>query len=208
MKQALILGGGSENGRAILETLIDNNFSVINVGSSQFDHAMVTNIHVRWNQLTVDSVYKIFNQFDSVFDFVFFNHNSSSLAMSDFDLDHDDVLKKWRLIKDWSRSHWLSCEMPFLILHTIRHNLDSRSKVGWMLSNTVEHGRAHSRQYPDYSSNKFFNYQAMRCFGEVNQFKTFGIYPDFAVAGSRDKLKSIVTEIVQCNTLLQQEFKF
>lgn len=208
MKQALIVGGGSENGRVIVESLIEQEFEIVNVGSSVFEHAQVTNIKISWSQLDIESVHRTFNQFDQVFDFVFFNHNSSSLAQADFDVNHCDTLKKWRLLKDWSHSHWLSCQMPFLILHTIRKNLDSRSRVGWMLSNTVIHDRAHSQQYPDYSSYKFFNYQAMQCFGNTNQFQTFGIYPDFSKSGGQDQLRNIVTQIVQCTALTQREFKF
>lgn len=208
MRKALVLGGASKNGTAILETLIEFDFDIVNVGASTFAHPRVQNIQIDWNALDIELVHKTFNKFEGIFDFVFFNHKSSSLSLADFDLKTQDTLKKWKLIKHWTQSHWLSCQMPFLVLHTIRNNLNEKSKVGWMLSSYIDHANDPAKQYPDYSSDKYFNYLSMKCFGEANQFQTFGIYPDFNNGDGKTKLKSIVADIVCNDQLKQQNFKF
>ena len=208
MKHALLLGCGSSNGSAIVEALIEHGFAVTNVGSSEYQHNMVRNIKINWKQLDIESVHKIFSKFDVVFDFVFFNHNNSSLALSDFDIKNEKILKNWRLVKDWTQSQWLSCQLPFLVLHTIRNNLNKESKVGWMLSSYINYNNQSSVLYPDYSSYKYFNYLAMKCFGQANDFQTFGIYPDFKNTDSQHKLKTIIDHIVTADQLEHQDFKF
>lgn len=207
MKEALIIGGGSENGRPILDALLENNFQIINVGSSAYQKINITNILVDWNSLDIPFVHKQFSQFTGNFDFVFFNQNSSSLNLNDFSLDHDDTLEIWRRINDWKTSHWLSCQLPFLVLHTIRKNLNSTSKVGWMLSSYVDYRNEGCSNFADYSSYKYFNYLSMKSFGLKNQIKTFGIYPDFSGPDSKIKLKQIISNIVNSNQI-DTEFRF
>lgn len=207
MKKALIIGGGSENGQPILDALLENNFQIINVGSSTYKTTNITNIVVDWKSLDIPFVHKQFSRFTGNFDFVFFNQNSSSLNLNDFSLNHDDTLEIWRRINDWKTSHWLSCQLPFLILHTIRKNLNSASKVGWMLSSYVDYRNKNCTDFADYSSYKYFNYLSMKSFGLTNQIKTFGIYPDFSNTNSKNKLKEIISNIVT-NDQIDKEFKF
>ena len=208
MKQALIIGGASENGRVILDALLENNFKIVNVGSSVYEHDDVTNIKINWNDIDIEFVQKCFSKFDTKFDFVFFNQNSSSLNKDDYSVDHDDILEVWTRVKDWSNSHWLSCQLPFLILHTIRNNLSADSKVGWMLSGYMDYTNPGSIDHTDYSSFKYFNYLSMKSFGLVNKFKTFGIYPTFTdPTNGQSKLKDIIKSIVNDQTD-QSEFKF
>ena len=208
MKQALVIGGASENGRVILDTLLENNFKIVNVGSSVYEHDDVTNIKINWNDIDIEFVQKCFSKFDTTFDFVFFNQNSSSLNKDDYSVDHDDILEVWKRVKDWSNSHWLSCQLPFLILHTIRNNLCADSKVGWMLSGYMDYTNPGSMDHTDYSSFKYFNYLSMKSFGTVNEFKTFGIYPTFTDRlHGQEKLKNIINDIVN-NRSIESEFKF
>lgn len=196
MRQALIIGGGSENGMPIMQTLLDNDFRIINFGSSVYDHPAVTNYQQSWNDIDIEFVQRQFSKFYTRFDFVFFNHNGSSLCQQDFDINHDDILKQWGLVRDWSHSHWISCQMPFLILHTIRHNLHCDSRVGWMLSSYVDYRIEATVDFPDYSANKYFNHAAMRAFGKTKRFQTFGIIPDFSKSASKADLRKIIDDIV------------
>jgi hypothetical protein len=208
MKKALVIGGASENGRPILDSLLENNFDVINFGSSDYSQTIrLTNIKVDWHLIDIEFVHKNFSHYTDIFDFVFFNQNSSSLSLKDFSIDHDDTLEIWRRIKDWNKSHWLSCQLPFLILHTIRKNLNFTSKVGWMLSSYVDYNTQGNTDFADYSSYKYFNYLSMKSFGLANKIKTFGIYPDFSDTSSKEKLKEIITGIIT-NKLNDTEFKF
>jgi hypothetical protein len=207
MKQALILGGASKNSQVILSTLLNHDFHIVNFGSSTYPHDGVTNVQISWDQLDIEFVQRNFGAFAQPFDFVFFNQNGSSLSLSDYSTDHDDILEVWRRIKDWNHSHWVSCQLPFLILHTIRNNLTAQSKVGWMLSEYIDHTNAHSVDFADYSSAKYFNYLSMKSFGMMNQFQTFGIYPDFSDPNAPTKLQQIITDIVE-SAVIKDQYQF
>jgi hypothetical protein len=41
----------------------------------------------------------------------------------------------------------------------------------------------------------------MKSFGMMNQFQTFGIYPEFSDPDSKNKLQQIIAEIVNSNNI-------
>jgi hypothetical protein len=190
MKHALTIGCGSTNGKVIIDTLLAKNYCVTNIGRTAYPD--VDNIELDWDQLQITNIHKLV-KFDHEIDFVFFNHNSSSLAKKDFDFVKNDTLVIWKLIKDWQKTHWLSCQMPLLMLHALRKNLTQQTKIGFMLSTLIEWKNISSEQFPDYSSQKYFNYLAMRCLSE--HYQSFGIMPDFSVPDSADNLKNIITQV-------------
>lgn len=190
MKQALTVGCGGGTSSAIVDTLIQNGYSVTNIGATA--NAKCKNIKIQWKDLQVSNLHKI-SRFNEQFDFVFFNQNGSSLDQVAFDPVNSDTLTTWKLIKDWQHTHWISCQMPFLLLNNLRKNLTPESKIGWMLSSTMFWDRENSDQFPDYSSQKYFNYLSMKCFGK--HYQTFGIMPNFSAPGSIEKLKNIVTQV-------------
>lgn len=196
MKQALVMGGGSKNGIPILQCLLDNNFEIMNFGSSAYQHSGVTNVGLSWDSVDIEFIQRNFSGFSGTFDLVFFNHNSSSLCQDDFCLDHDDILRQWRHMQDWQHSTWISCQMPFLVLHTMRKNLSAQTKVGWMLSSYIDYKAVGVADYPDYSANKYFNYLAMKAFGRANQFQTFGLMPNFSRPQGQNILKQTLDDIV------------
>ena len=207
MKHALVVGGGSKNGRPIIDVLLEHDYHVINLGSSVYSHQNVKNIQTNWNDITVEFIHRIFHHIDHNIDFVFFNQNSSSLCSSDFSLNHDDLLEKWKLVKDWSFSLWLSCQMPFLLLHTLKDKLSQNARVGWMISSYVNYQKEGVSEHPDYSSFKFFNYLALNQFSEQNELLTFGIAPDFNRDSSDTKLKDIIADVLS-NEYKKKFFKF
>lgn len=196
MKHALIFGGASKNGKTIIDVLLNNNYVITNIGSSTHSHKNVNNIKINWNDLDIVSTYKICSAINTQIDFVFFNQNSSSLSIEDFSVNHNDILLKWKLIKDWTNSHWLSCQLPFLVIHTIRNKLSENAKIGWMLSSFIDYQKENTKQHPDYSSFKYFNYLSMKCFAETNNIETFGIMPDFTKENSADKLEEIINKVI------------
>jgi hypothetical protein len=207
MKHALVFGGGSKNGQIILQTLIDKNFHVTNIGSSVFEHDMVDNILINWQDIDLKFIHKTLN-FDHPIDFVFFNQNSSSLRESDFALNKSDTLKQWKLIKDWQQSMWISCQMPFMVLHRLSKNLHKESSVGWMLSGYVDYNKSGVHEHPDYSSFKFFNNLAMQCFANQNKINTFGIMPDFKLTDSKNVLQQIIVEVLHTTECHAKVYKF
>lgn len=202
MKQALVIGGGSKNSQIIIDCLHEHDYTITNIGSSE--HSKANNIRIEWSNIDIPSVHKIC-KFEQQFDFVFFNQNSSSLNFSDYSPDLE-TLKCWKLIKDWSHSHWISCQLPFLIIHSIKKNLHKQSKVGWMLSSYINYKSQNVEQFPDYSAYKFQNYLQMLNFGQ--HYQTFGILPDFHRDDSTEILKNITKSIIETEKLDKSLYRF
>jgi len=190
VKQALTIGCGSGNGKIIVDTLLANDYAVTNIGSS--NHPGCDNITVQWQDLDLTDLHKIYRPGSGRIDLVFFNQNASSLEISAFDQDLNN-LQMWKLIKNWQHTHWISCQLPILLLHYLRSNLVRDSKVGWMLSSMMCYDRQDVELYPDYSSQKYFNYLAVKCFRK--HYQTFGIMPDFSLAGSERLLTDIFIQV-------------
>jgi len=189
MKQALLIGCGNERGSKIVLGCREAGYSVTNIGSSPSTVSDVNNIKIEWNNLGIESLHKILNQVDHRVDFLFFNQNSSSLAEIDF-VKTKKTLDNWRSIKGWSRSYWLSCQMPYFVIHTLGNRLDSNSNIGWMLSGYIDVTKPGVEDHPDYSGYKFTNYLIMKNFNK--QFRCFGINPKFQ---DNKDIKSLVKEI-------------
>lgn len=203
MKHAVIVGGGQGKGAIIVNTLIENGYSVTNIGSSK--HPKCNNITVNWKDIDIPFVQK-HCKFDYPIDFIFFSQNASSLSETGFSLE-TGTLETWRLIKDWAHSNWISCQLPFLLVHTMRESIHANTKIGWMLSDYIKHTTKGNTEHPDYSSFKYFNYLQMQCFSEQNNFKTFGIYPDFNLDKSEDILYNTIIEILS-STEKHKEYYF
>lgn len=195
MKNALLVGCGTGKGALICDALLDNNFNVTNIGSTE--HPGADNIIIDWESVDIPFVHKNC-QFDTAIDFIFFNQNSSSLRQGNFNLTETDTLTSWRLVKNWTQSLWLSCQLPFIVLHTVKNNLHAETNVGWMLSGYLKYNSLGNTQHADYSSYKYFNYLQMQCFNQENNFKTFGIYPDFSIDDSSEKLYNVIVEVLSC----------
>ena len=203
MKHAVVVGGGQGKGAIIVNALIENEYSVTNIGSSK--HTKCNNITVDWKNIDIPFVQK-HCKFDHPIDFIFFSQNASSLSEPSFSLDRN-TLETWRVIKDWTHSNWLSCQLPFLLVHTLKNNIHADTKIGWMLSGYIKHTATGNTKHPDYSSFKYFNYLQMQCFSEQNDFKTFGIYPDFNIDKSEDILYNTIIEILS-STEKHKEYYF
>jgi len=190
MKNALLIGCGNERGEDIVNSCIEARHNVTNIGSSASAIPTVNNIKIEWKNLEITRLHKILTKINHTVDFVFFNQNASSLCQDDF-IETKDTLGTWGLIKEWSRSYWLSCQLPYFVVHTLGEKLNAKSVIGWMLSSYIDFNKKGVQTHPDYSGYKFTNYLIMRNFAE--KFKCFGIDPDF---GESDKMKSIICGIL------------
>jgi hypothetical protein len=199
---AITVGCGSGNGKVIIDTLLQQGYHVTNIGSSRHDSAV--NIEIDWANLQIPDLHKLC-KFDHAVDFVFFNQNASSLDWQAFDFEHKQTLEIWKLLKNWQHSYWISCQLPFLLIYNLKKNLHAQSKLGWMLSDYMICDSTGADKFPDYSSQKYFNYLAMKCFS--SHYQTFGIMPDFSMHNSMDKLQNIIE--LACNqTVTNTVFKF
>lgn len=190
MKQALTVGCGTGNGKTIIDTLLQKGYTVTNIGNSE--HDQVNNIKVSWSSLQISDVAKLFD-IEGNLDFVFFNQNASSLDSDCFDFSNTEMLEAWRLIKNWQHSYWISCQLPFLLIHKVKQNLNNQSKIGWMLSSTMIWNRNDVEKYPDYSSQKYFNYLSMKCFSK--HYQTFGIMPNFSQTNAAQQISKIINTV-------------
>lgn len=206
MKNAIVFGGGSKNCVSMIDMLIKHNYQVYNIGSSLHPHPLVKNVQTNWEHIDLRFVNKYLPKPKNI-NFVFFNQNSSSLCMDDFELSNNDILGKYKLLKDWNKSMWLSCQMPFMVLHTLADKLANDCKVGWMLSSNVDHNKKDVHTHPDYSTFKFFNLMAMHCFDDKNNFSTFGIMPHFNKS-TVNKLSDVVEQILNESELHCKIYKF
>lgn len=194
-KNALVFGCGGKNGRTIIDVLLENKFNVTNVGQSSHISSNVKNINILWKDLNIKKIHDICLIDDPVH-FLFFNQNSSSLSIDDFATNNYKKLTHWKRIKDWSNSLWLSCQLPYITIHNLEKNLSKDSTVGCMVSSYIDYNKVGTEDHPDYSSFKYFNYLSMKCFGEKNNFKTFGIQPDFNIENSETALRNIINRIL------------
>ena len=189
MKQALLIGCGNQRGERIVNGCIEAGYSVTNIGSGASTIPTVNNIEIVWKELDIIKLHKILVKIEHKIDFIFFNQNASSLSQDNF-LESKITLDTWSLIKDWSKSYWLSCQLPYFLIKTLGTNLHSETIIGWMLSSYRDVTKKGVDNHPDYSGNKFTNYLIMKSFAK--KFKCFGINPKFEKG---DKITMLIKEI-------------
>ena len=189
MKQALLIGCGNQRGERIVNGCIEAGYSVTNIGSSASAIPTVKNIKIEWKDLDIIKLHKILVKINHKVDFIFFNQNASSLSHTDF-IESKITLDTWSLIKSWTKSYWLSCQLPYFLIQTLGPNLHDKTIIGWMLSSYIDVTKKGVDNHPDYSGYKFTNYLIMKNFSK--KFKCFGINPDFEKG---DKITMLIKEI-------------
>ena len=189
MKNAILIGCGNQRGERIVNGCIEAGYSVTNIGSGASAIPTVNNIKIEWKDSDIIKLHKILVDIKHKVDFIFFNQNASSLSHANF-IESKMTLDTWRLIKSWTNSYWLSCQLPYFLIRTLSPNLHNETIIGWMLSSYVDHTRKGVDEYPDYSGNKFTNYLIMKNFSK--KYKCFGINPEFEKS---DKIPSLIKEI-------------
>lgn len=134
---------------------------------------------IDWNTLNMATVHKIVSRLPAL-DVIVFNQNATALSSKNFQQDHYPTLELWKQIKDWEQAHFVSCQMPFGIVHTAKLNPDA--KIVFTLSSMiVEH--QFDYQYADYMSAKYQNFMLMKNFATYRSECYFGIDPGQVTAG-------------------------
>jgi len=199
MKQALLIGCGNQRGEYIIKGCIEAGYNVTNIGASNSTIPNVTNISINWKKLDLVQVHKILKNIETDVNFIFFNQNSSSLSQDSFTREKE-TLNTWRLIKSWTNSYWLSCQMPYFIIKTLDKQLSNQTTIGWMLSSYIDSNKKGVSKFPDYSGYKFTNYLLMKNFSK--HFKCFGINPDFT---NLENMKTLIKNICSGNKTVNGE---
>ncbi|MDP7195351.1 MAG: hypothetical protein QF864_04060 [SAR202 cluster bacterium] len=190
MKKALLIGCGGKRGEKIIQGCHQANFDVVNIGSSRSSLPQVENYVIDWNTFEIAEMHKLFRKLHYRFDFIFFNQNASSLAKENF-TKLINTLDLWGLTKDWGKSYWLSCQMPFVLIKTLESSkINKNTIIGWMLSSYIDRHQDGVEDNADYSGYKFTNYLIMKNFNK--RYQCFGIDPEFQ---TKDKITGLIAEI-------------
>lgn len=192
MKTALLIGCGSKFGKTLLQNLLALGWTVYSVSGSQIDCS--GNLHqltIDWQTVTVADLEPFLKTMPDI-DLVFFNQNASALAGNNFSQDSYKTVELWRQEKTWLQSYFVSCIMPFHIVHTLGSRCSTKTKVAWMLSSYIY--KHWDITNADYVGNKYQNYLIMQNFSKTHPACSFGINPDdLANNANTDRLVDILT---------------
>jgi hypothetical protein len=134
-----------------------------------------SDLTIDWKTVKESDIHRWIHQLPKI-GFVFFNQNSSSLSDASFHLCQHDTLKTWKQISHWRQSYYVSCQLPFQIIHALGSKLDETSCVCWALSSmVVKHN--HDTKHADYIGNKFQNYMIMKNFSRYHPSCFIGFDP-------------------------------
>ena len=192
MKTALLIGCGSKFGLTLLKQLLTAGWRVYSISGSDVEHpGDLHHLTIDWKTVTVANLEPFLKTVPEL-DLVFFNQNASALAGSNFSIDSYKTVELWRQEKIWAQSYFVSCILPFHIIHTLGQRCSKKTKVAWMLSSYIYKHRDISNA--DYVGNKYQNDLMMRNFSEHHDSCFFGVNPDnLASNQNTDILVSILT---------------
>jgi len=192
MKTALLIGCGSKFGLTLLHQLLDLGWQVYSVSGS--DVAYPGHLHhltINWHTVTVADLEPFLRTVPDV-DLVLFNQNASALAGANFSTDSYTTVELWRQEKTWAQSYFVSCILPFHVVHALGPRCSEKTKIAWMLSSYIYKHLDISNA--DYVGNKYQNYLIMQNFSTNHPACSFGINPDnLATNQNTDSLVSILT---------------
>ena len=193
MKTALLIGCGSKFGLNVLTHLLDDGWDVYSISGSTIDDDRLHQTVVDWHTVGIADIEKFMRQCPNI-DLVFFNQNSSSLAHNSFEQNSFPTVELWKQEKVWSQSYFVSCILPFHIIHSLGDRCSEDTKVGWMLSSYIYDHK--NIGHADYISNKYQNYLLMRNFSEQHPSCFFGINPDnLSDTNTQDNIKNLTSFI-------------
>ena len=195
MKTALLIGCGSKFGLDLLKNLLDQNWTIYSISGSIID-SQSDNLYqeiVDWKTVNVGTIEKFLKSCPQM-NLIFFNQNSSALEKDYFTRNYYSTLELWKQEKTWSQSYFVSCILPFHIIHSLGNRCDINTKVVWMLSTYIY---SHTNiSHADYIGNKYQNYLIMKNFSQTHPSCFIGINPDaLSETGTTDNIKKLITVI-------------
>ena len=156
---------------------------------------------VDWHTATAADIHKIVRKLPNL-DLVVFNQNASSLSAACFESDQYPTLDLWRQIDHWTHSYFVSCQLPFALIHGLGTKLNEHSQIAWMLSSMIT-DHTHDKQFADYIAYKYQNYMIMKNFAHDHGGCFFGIDPGQITDGIVSDADFAV-KVDQYNLLLSQ----
>jgi len=178
--KALFVGAGKNLGQVLRDRLQNQGWEIWHITSG--DSGNERDLVVDWQRVKESDLQRWLHRVPDL-DLVFFNQNSSSLDAGCFSADRYTVLQCWKQIGHWRQSHYVSCQLPFQIIHALGARLHQQSRVCWMLSCMVARHR-HNPGYADYIANKFQNWLMIQNFARHHPACFLGIEPGDSVRGA------------------------
>jgi len=208
MKTALLIGCGSKFGLDLLKQLLDQNWKIYSISGSQIDLASknLTHLTIDWKTVTVANLEKFLRDCPRL-DLIFFNQNSSALAKDNFTETYYTTLELWKQEKTWLQSYFVSCILPFHIVHSLGNRCDTNTKISWMLSSYIY--RHSDIGNADYIGNKYQNYVLMKNFSQHHPSCFFGINPDsLANNNTEQNIKNLIAVVDSSDDINGTVIKF
>jgi len=169
----LFIGAGKGFGEEFMQYRVSNNHDVFNITSKPAASPKVLSID--WKTVKENELHRWLQSLPKI-DFILFNQNSSSLSENSFSQNNYGTLELWKQMAHWKQSYYVSCQLPFQIIHTLGDRLHQNSRICWMLSSMVL-VHEHDPGVADYIGNKFQNYMIMKNFANQHPSCFFGIDP-------------------------------
>ena len=203
MKKALLIGCGSKFGLELLTNLLTQGWEIYSISGSKInlDNSNLHQHIINWQTVAVTDLEKFLRTCPDL-DLVFFNQNSSSLESKYFGKDYYNTLELWKQEKTWTQSYFVSCILPFHIIHSLKDKCHNHTKIAWMLSSYIY---SHTNiGTADYIGNKYQNYLIMKNFSQSFDACFFGINPDnLNTTNTEDNIEKLISFIINAeNNLL------
>jgi hypothetical protein len=153
---------------------------------------------VDWKTVNAADIYKITKALPNL-DLILFNQNSSSLNQNSFESTmSDQTLMIWKQMDHWRQSYFVSCQLPFSLIHHLQSKISTDTRVIWMLSSMIVRHQS-STEYADYIGNKYQNFLIMKNMAQNHTGCFFGIDPG-DISGS-----DFGTKIAQFQELIKKD---
>jgi hypothetical protein len=177
-KNVLIVGGGSKVGLETTRNFLQREYTVNLISSKLLEPDNNLNqLQVDWNTLKISDL-ELFLKKLPMQQILLFNQNASALSDKCYNIKSFDKLDLWRQEKHWSQAYFVSCILPFHIIHSLGKNCNEATKIGWMLSSLILKHDSKQIQFSDYIGNKFVNYLLIKNFSTHHESCFFVINPD------------------------------
>ena len=199
MKQCLITGAGTRFGREMTLRLLDAGYHVHLMTSAGKDWNSMKNvsvIDVDWHKIEIKNLKSLLPNTDQL-DLIFFNHNSS--ALSEMKFEKSSIQR----VQDWQHSYFVACQLPYYLIHLLKRQIHSDTKIGWMLSHLIKHVEDRQIGHADYIGNKFINACIMRAFSRSYPACFFGMYPvgDLITQSDFEEKAQGIVELIESKSI-------
>ena len=188
----LFVGASKGLAKSLAQIRADTGHEILHVSSAESTDQ--NGIKVDWKHVRESDLHRFLMRLPKI-DLLFFNQNGSSLSASSFQNNRYETLDLWKQIAHWKQSYFVSCQLPFQIIHCLGDRLDEQSRVLWMLSSMVVR-HSNDPGYADYIGNKFQNYLIMKNFARAHRACFIGIDPGNLNDGDDENKLSALLELI------------